>query len=510
MHVVPESPAEPAPINSKARVISGGVVGALAWAVVRIIDDFAFTVTGPGGRGDNGAATLHTSAPEFGTAYKAERAAKAWCDAWVPRPDVASERGEFLRQASEVVDELRQAAAVEPAGVVGGWTVRIKDDRGAYTAVLEAPGRETEVLRGFERRATAIKAAAGWASANPCDGSPPFEEPSAAAAANMSTPFDELVAEPTLADLGAEPYPPRDDELTTLRARLAATETRLAAALARAPEDAATEYLALATREAELETQITGTKEILAGLKAELTRVRRSMTQKAVATMERISGRAPTEQLTISGVAFAGVGEAAARAAVAFDQAGKAGLSVRARLGAATWAFNGTEHPVEHMAEETADGPRYTAWISGRRPFTEGHGETLEQAVEACKLTASTLFADMEQAGEDTGVVADGHPELHFAPRKTEKRGRPAKLKGHDKAAVIAAVESVLTWPEAADALGCSKVQLEAYAGKVGLNLAKHQGRRAGEELALPEAPQAKAGKPRGRRYGATPNGGAK
>lgn len=503
MHVVPESPAEPAPINSKARVISGGVVGALAWAVVRIIDDFAFTVTGPGGRGDNGAATLHTSAPEFGTAHKAERAAKAWCDAWVPRPDVASERGEFLRQASEVVDELRQAAAVEPAGVVGGWTVRIKDDRGAYTAVLEAPGRETEVLRGFERRATAIKAAAGWASANPCDGSPPFEEPSAAAAANMSTPFDELVAEPTLADLGAEPYPPRDDELTTLRARLAATETRLAAALARAPEDAATEYLALATREAELETQITGTKEILAGLKAELTRVRRSMTQKAVATMERISGRAPTEQLTISGVAFAGVGEAAARAAVAFDQAGKAGLSVRARLGAATWAFNGTEHPVEHMAEETADGPRYTAWISGRRPFTEGHGETLEQAVEACKLTASTLFADMEQAGEDTGVVADG-------PRKTEKRGRPAKLKGHDKAAVIAAVESVLTWPEAADALGCSKVQLEAYAGKVGLNLAKHQGRRAGEELALPEAPQAKAGKPRGRRYGATPNGGAK
>lgn len=493
MHVVPESPAEPAPINSKARVISGGVVGALAWAVVRIIDDFAFTVTGPGGRGDNGLATLHTSAPEFGTAHKAERAAKAWCDAWVPRPDVASERGEFLRQASEVVDELRQAAAVEPAGVVGGWTVRIEDDRGAYTAVLEAPGRETEVLRGFERRAAAIKAAAGWASANPCDGSPPFEEPSAAAAADMSTPFDELVAEPTLADLGAEPYPPRDDELTTLRARLAATETRLAAALARAPEDAATEYLALATREAELETQITGTKEILAGLKAELTRVRRSMTQKAVATMERISGRAPTEQLTISGVAFAGVGEAAARAAVAFDQAGKAGLSVRARLGAATWAFNGTEHPVEHMAEETADGPRYTAWISGRRPFTEGHGETLEQAVEACKLTASTLFADMEQAGEDTGVVANG-------PRKTEKRGRPAKLKGRDKAAVIAAVESVLTWPEAADALGCSTAQLEAYAGKVGLNLSHHQGRRAGEEMALPEAPQAKAGKPRGRR----------
>ena len=466
-----ETEAAPAVSTSKVRRISGGTDQATGyiWTVYRIEDDFAFTVATSAGR------EFHSSAAEFPTAPKAERAAKTWCETCV---------------------ELAPAEAanrVEPAGVVGGWTVRIEDDRGAYTAVLEAPGRETEVLRGFERRAAAIKAAAGWASANPCDGSPPFEEPSAAAAADMSTPFDELVAEPTLADLGAEPYPPRDDELTTLRARLAATETRLAAALARAPEDAATEYLALATREAELETQITGTKEILAGLKAELTRVRRSMTQKAVATMERISGRAPTEQLTISGVAFAGVGEAAARAATAFDQAGKAGLSVRARLGAATWAFNGTEHPIEHMVEETANGPRVTAWIAGRRPFTEGHGETLEQAVDACKLAASTLFADMEQAGEDTGVVADG-------PRKTEKRGRPAKLKGHDKAAVIAAVESVLTWPEAADALGCSKVQLEAYAGKVGLNLAKHQGRRAGEELALPEAPQAKAGKPRGRR----------
>ena len=469
-----ETEAAPAVSTSKVRRISGGTDQATGyiWTVYRIEDDFAFTVATSTGH------EFHRSVAEFPTAPKAERAAKTWCETCVePAPAEAANR-------------------VEPAGVVGGWTVRIEDDRGAYTAVLEAPDRDAEVLRGFERRAAAIKAAAGWASANPCDGSPPFEEPSAAAAADMSTPFDELVAEPTLADLGAEPYPPRDDELTTLRTRLAATETRLAAALARAPEDAATEYLALATREAELETQITGTKEILAGLKAELTRVRRSMTQKAVATMERISGRAPTEQLTISGVAFAGVGEAAARAAVAFDQAGKAGLSVRVSLGGApTWVFNGVEHRILHetLPSLGADGPFFVAWIEGHRPLTEGHGETLEQAVDACKLAASTLFADMEQAGEDTGVVADG-------PRKTEKRGRPAKLKGHDKAAVIAAVESVLTWPEAADALGCSKVQLEAYAGKVGLNLAKHQGRRAGEELALPEAPQAKAGKPRGRR----------
>lgn len=484
-----ETEAAPAVRTSKARRISGGTDQATGyiWTVYRIEDDFAFTVATSAGR------EFHSSAAEFPTAPKAERAAKTWCETCV---------------------ELAPAEAanrVEPAGVVSGWTVRIEDDRGAYTAVLEAPGRETEVLRGFERRAAAIKAAAGWASANPCDGSPPFEEPSDAAA-DMSTPFDDPTDPRPLGVHIGGPASPADrekeaasrsagDEVQELRDRLALVETRLAAALARAPEDAATEYLALATREAELETQITGTKEILAGLKADLTRVRRSMTQKAVATMERISGRAPTEQLTISGVAFAGVGEAAARAATAFDQAGKAGLSVRARLGAATWAFNGTEHPIEHMVEETADGPRVTAWIAGRRPFTEGHGETLEQAADACKLAASTLFADMEQAGEDTGVVADG-------PRKTEKRG--PKLKGHDKAAVIAAVESVLTWPEAADALGCSKAQLEAYAGKVGINLSHHQGRRAGEEMALPEAPQAKAGKPRGRRYGATPNGGAK
>ena len=473
-----ETEAAPAVSTSKVRRISGGTDQATGyiWTVYRIKDDFAFTVATSAGR------EFHRSVAEFPTAPKAERAAKTWCETCVePAPAEAANR-------------------VEPAGVVGGWTVRIEDDRGAYTAVLEAPGRETEVLRGFERRAAAIKAAAGWASANPCDGSPPFEEPSAAAAADMSTPFDELVAEPTLADLGAEPYPPRDDELTTLRARLAATETRLAAALARAPEDAATEYLALATREAELETQITGTKEILAGLKAELTRVRRSMTQKAVATMERISGRAPTEQLTISGVAFARVGEAAARAAAALGQAGKAGLSVRVSLGGApTWVFNGVEHRILHetLPSLGADGPFFVAWIEGHRPLTEGHGETLEQAIDACRLAASAVYPDV--AGEDAGAVADG-------PRKTAKRGRPAKLNGHDKAAVTAAVESVLTWPEAADALGCSKAQLEAYAGKVGLNLSHHQGRRAGEEMALPEAPQAKAGKPRGRR----PKGGAK
>lgn len=171
---------------------------------------------------------------------------------------------------------------------------------------------------------------------------------------------------------------------------------------------------------------------------------------------------------------------------------------VAARL---TWPFNGVEHRICHESVAGADGPRFTAWIDGRRDDTEGFGESLEQAVSACQDAASIVFADTDpgetKPSEDKGPVADG-------PRTAAKRGRPAKLKGHDQAAVIAAVEGVLTWPEAAEILGCSKAQLEAYADKVGINLAKHQGRRAGEEPQLPAAP--KVSKPRGRK----PKGGAR
>lgn len=454
MHVVTNT--EPATINSDARRVGGGATNGLTWTAFRIVDNFCFTVA-------SGQAVLHTSATEFATAPKAERAAQEWCASYVV-PSAA-------------------ANIPEPAGVVSGWTVRIEDDRGAYKAVLEAPDRDTEVLRGFEHRADAIKAAAEWASSNPCDGSPPFAAPSDDA--DPSTPFDDDAPAHSYSEPGPAPQTAASDEATS---PAPAPVPDLAPTPTTPPEpsrdwstvdevwtllaerDAVDDRLALA--EAAKQRAAAQAKEIRSELEELDARIRVARNN---AERQRVLPLHPAPRTFATSEA------------------------VRAKIGAdaATWAFNGVEHRVLHEQVPSSDGPRFVAWLDGHRPLTEGHGETLEQAIEASRLAASSMWADADPGqttpSVDAGAVADG-------PRKPAKRGRPAKLKGHDKAAVIAAVESVLTWPEAAALLSCTTDQLEKFAAKVGINLTKHQGRRAGEELALPEAPQAKAGKPRGRR----------
>ena len=175
------------------------------------------------------------------------------------------------------------------------------------------------------------------------------------------------------------------------------------------------------------------------------------------------------------------VGHAAERAAKSLGAPGQAGPAM-------TWAFNGVTYQVEHQPEQTADGDRWTTWLRGHKGTTEEHGFTFEQALGATQNAASVVFIDFEPgstaAGEDAGPVADG-------ARKPSKR-KPLKLKGHDQAAVIAAVEQNLTLPDAAAELKCTEQQLKAYAEKAGIVLSKYQARRAGDELpAAPATPAA-------------------
>jgi hypothetical protein len=415
LELAPPSTAPP------RRLIAASQTNGLAWVVWRELDDFLFEVSplrAP-------AAPLHTSPAEYSTAHKAERAAKFWCEAYVPMP---------------------------PTGEVGPEQPDYESPEMALDAASVWAGRNSTKAEQEDQRASAAMDAA-------------------LAGDDMSTPFDgpgewttELVAP---VDPPAEP-----DEVSDLRARLVLAEAQLAAALARAPEDAAAEYLELATREAELETQITGTKEILAGLKAELTRIRRSMTKKAVSTMERISGRAPTAQLEIGGI-LGTVREAGLEIASHRVNWGAPHSSWRSTR-RSTWhsPIVGT-HAIEHSVEQSPVGELVVTWIAGHREQTEAHGETYETAAEDTKRKALEHFANK--------------PGVRFPPAKSTS----PKLKGHDQAAVLAAVARTDTTVAASIELGCSPFQLEKYAEKQGIT------------LKLPAPPAAKASKPRGRKGGA-------
>lgn len=444
------------------RLINASQTNGLAWMVYREVDDFLFIVTplagDPQQGGDPLPPTLHTSPADYKNAPQAERAAKAWCEAYVPaapsKPGTGRNLGSLVRTLE-----------------AGGWLIEIcEDGRGGFVALaIDVDNGEAsdEDLGSFETCDLADEAARTWTSKNPTRGERERERTSREMDEAMEQPpFDELApgkismpAGPGEANDAAPPTPApgaQPDELTTLRARLAATEARLAAALERAPEEDAAEYLELATREAELETQITGTKEILAGLKAELTRVRRSMTKKAVAAMERISGRAPVEQLSIGGV---------------LGTARETGMEIaghRIELG------DGTAYTIEHSIEQSPMGELVTTWVTGAREQTIAYATTYERAAEDTKRRALEHFAD-QPAGARVPPVKSTAP----------------KLRGHDKTAVETAVGRTESTTLAALQLGCTPQQLEKYAAAQGVTL---------KVPALPEAPVEKAGKPRGRR----------
>lgn len=460
---------------STLKLMTSSETNGLPWVAYRRrpssgdADSFFFIVTTPAPE----ARTLHTSG-DFDTAPKAERAAREWCNAYVPPANTP---------------ELPASEPPAPDDIfVAGWLILIDEGRGGTfdAATLDPDGIIAEKFTGYETRDLAEADARKWAEAHPffihdeggdeppemdagSDGAGDETEGSqdeVAAAAPVSAaepPAPELTpipaAAPAASPPASEPEPSRDwstvDEVWTLLAERDAISDRLALAEA-AKARAAAQAKEISKQLEELDTRI---------------RVARNNAER-----QRVLPLHPAPRT------FAG--SETTRAKIGADAA-----QVAARL---TWPFNGVEHRICHESVAGADGPRFTAWIDGRRDDTEGFGESLEQAVSACQDAASIVFADTDpgetKPSEDKGPVADG-------PRTAAKRGRPAKLKGHDQAAVIAAVEGVLTWPEAAEILGCSKAQLEAYADKVGINLAKHQGRRAGEEPRLPAAPAAKVSK---------------
>jgi len=498
MHIVTDTEeSAPAP-TSTLKLMTSSETNGLPWVAYRRrpssgdADSFFFIVTTPAPE----ARAIHTS-DDFDTAPKAERAAREWCTAYVA-PTAAQGSNELAAFEGEPLP----AAPPRDEIFVAGWLIMFDEGRGGTidATAVDPDGVVGEEFKGYETRALAEADARTWAEAHPfvihdeggdepnldadeaevsSSDQPPADVAAAAAAPTADPPAPEPTPTPTpapatpvaalLREEGYEPDQSRDwstvDEVWTLLSERDSISDRLAIAEA-AKARAAAQAKEISKQLEECDTKI---------------RVARNNAER-----QRVLPLHPAPRT------FAG--SEATRAKIGADAA-----QVAARL---TWAFNGVEHRVCHESVAGADGPRFTAWLDGHRDQTEGFGETLDQAVEACKNTASVIFANADpgqtKSSEDKGPVADGPTPA--------KRGRAAKLKGHDQVAVIAAVESVLTWPEATEILGCSKAQLEAYADKVGINLAKIQGRRAGEEKPLPEAPAEKVRKPRSRR----PKGGGK
>lgn len=410
LELAPPSTAPP------RRLVNASQANGLAWSVWRELDDFLFEVSPLKARADDPpTVALYASPADFSTAHKAERAAKAWCEAYVPpavqEPTPDREDHEVVRRAE-----------------VSGWLIEVTPSvRGGYNAGLIdlATGEVGPEQPDYESSELALDAARTWADRNSTKAEQEDQRASQAmdaalAGDDMSTPFDGPGEWTTELVVPVDP-PAEPDEVADLRARLVLAEARLAAALARAPEDAAAEYLELATREAELETQITGTKEILAGLKAELTRVRRSMTKKAVSTMERISGRAPTAQLEIGGI---------------LGTVREAGMEI---AGHRIELNDGTAYTIEHSTEQSPIGELVTTWVTGHREKTEAHGETYEQAAEDTKQRVLEHFGDKPASA-----------------RTPSAKSRGPKLKGHDQTAVLTAVARTDSTADAARQLGCT------------------------------------------------------
>jgi len=452
--------------------------------------------------------TDSTSAPEFSTAPKAERAAKAWCEenanaTSTPPPVVES-------SASEQVSA--EAAARQPASApapTDDWLLVLRDDRGGTYQVdvldpdTREPAPDAEV-RGYETGAEAMEAARRWAAEHPrgkapsgeAEGEAPESEPGLAP--ELPALDSDAIVEPEPAATATPSPSSRDAELEALRREVAEIRRRDAATrsdLDELAEDARRSQM-LAREISDLEAQIKDLRDVKKGKEAELA-ILTGKTASAVVSLH--DGRAPQpyqRKITFADSAQTRerVGAEAAQVVAQLD----AGASTPAEAAPVdTWSFNGVEHRIERRVEQTADGERWTTWLKGHKDKTEEHGFTFEQALEATKTAASVVFADADPGStapsQDAGPLADG-------PKTPARRGRKPKFGKHDQAAVIAAVESHLTLPEAAMDLGCTPQQLEAYAEKAGLVLSKHQGSSAGAELPAP--PMEKARKPRGRKRG--------
>lgn len=548
LSVAPDSTAPP------RRFINGSQTNGLAWVVWRELDDFLFVVSPLRAADAPPAAPIHTSPAEYSTAHKTERAAKAWCEAYVPPgpepegsvwdgipavnaspEDISGAMEQELSPATEILHKLE----------VSGWLIEVYYGlRGdAVADILDlATGQAAPERPAFESADQALEDARTWADANPtraelANRRTAQDIDAALAGPDMSTPFDgpgdlttelvippDLDAAPALAQLEAEdpetakvlaeavaardaklappaetpPVPPRDEELEQLRRELALARKERDAAISGVAADfrevtaEAEELLNLAARRDQLifeledkklelrsiEKKLAGKGGVVAQLVQGLARGDRSR-----AYQQRMPfATTPETREVVGALAEQQVAKLSPRAAA---QGMTAKVSVgsnapAASLGADTWAFNGVEHTIEHQTTSNAGGACVTAWIRGHRDSTEGFGETLDQALEACKNMAAIVFADL--------APGEAPPE---GPPKPAKKAKGPKLRGHDHAAVLAAVARTSSTVEASVELGCTPQQLEKFAEKNGVT------------LKLPEAPAAKAGKARGRRGGA-------
>lgn len=510
MHIVTDTDtggSPPAIINNSARRVGGGVVNGLTWTAYGVGFEFCFRVE------DDQEREVHTSPAEFPTAPKAERAAKEWCNAYVPAaPDLGGVE-QPVTSALETGPEPTEAAPVpavmvQPGEeVVAGWVVTIDAHNRGFDVVLldlwTGDAAEPESLSGtFETREGAAEAGRVWAEEHPTEHELERRRGLAEPTPEIPTPFDGPGDEPPADQAPAaeaapsEPTPApavtRDEEMEQLRRERDQARRERDAAYATAAAD----FLE-ATAEAEELLELAEKKQhwlgVIEDAKLELKLIEKKLGGKADSVARRIQGIGrgergqayqqrlfanSAETREVVGGEARKVVERLSRPESILDTAKAAGMEIASHA----WPYNGVEHHIEH--EATAMGPCITAWIRGHRQYTEGHGETYEQAVESCKSAAAIYFENCDpgetKPSEDAGAVADG-------PRKPAKRGK-AKLKGHDQAAVLAAIARTADTVAASIDLGCSPFQLQKYAEKQGLT------------LKLPAPPPAKASKPRGRR----------
>ena len=172
--VVPEAPSR--------RRVTGPVTAehGLTWSVYRVVDDFEVEVS----RGDP---VIYTDPTLYSTAHKAERAAKAWCEAYVPAAPVEEPAiGQNLREVARRME-------------VSGWLLEICEDaRGTYVIVLidlNTGEAADERLGTYETADLAVEAGRTWADANPTRAElanrRTAQDIDAALAGDPLTPFDD-------------------------------------------------------------------------------------------------------------------------------------------------------------------------------------------------------------------------------------------------------------------------------------------------------------------------------
>lgn len=192
--VVPEAPSR--------RRVTGPVTAehGLTWSVYRVVDDFEVEVS----RGDP---VIYTDPTLYSTAHKAERAAKAWCEAYVPPgpepegsvwdgipavnaspEDISGAMEQELSPATEILHKLE----------VSGWLIEVYYGlRGdAVADILDlATGQAAPERPAFESADQALEDARTWADANPTRAElanrRTAQDIDAALAGDPLTPFDD-------------------------------------------------------------------------------------------------------------------------------------------------------------------------------------------------------------------------------------------------------------------------------------------------------------------------------